>query len=434
MGQARWLDLGEGADLGMARTTMGVVGVLSLGLAACYVNESGRGGGAGTLSIDSGESGRAQDGSSSTAASADGDEADADGTAASAGFEPVDGTSESTSGPGAASETSAPDAVTTADVSESSGPEVSETGCDDDGPFFPDGDGDGFGRPGPSVVACSAPPGFVPNDDDCNDDDVDVHPGAVEVCGTAVDLDCNGSAPALCTSCLELKSTGHSDADGVYVVDIDGSVGDTPPVEVYCDQSTAGGGWTLIQRTVWDAALTDDLQTSFQQWRLEDVGAASTAAGYRLRGELWDELQDEFDVLLRVDLRQAETGDSCDPLFYEASEGVITIDDVGAAFEGVVSDAALISGVELSATDAGPASVCVTGAADGTPWFYNNCCAACPRFAGTYFEEAHPMLSFASSVADRSGNVESDVCETPAAAAINGTNYRGANTMEFYLR
>jgi hypothetical protein len=56
--------------------------------------------------------------------------------------------------------------------------------------FYADNDGDGFGA-GPAVEGCVVPPGFVENDDDCDDTDAAVHPGAEEVCN-GVDDDCDG--------------------------------------------------------------------------------------------------------------------------------------------------------------------------------------------------------------------------------------------------
>jgi hypothetical protein len=47
------------------------------------------------------------------------------------------------------------------------------------------------------VQACSAPAGYIANDDDCNDTDASIHPGAPEVCGDTIDQDCNG-ADAVC--------------------------------------------------------------------------------------------------------------------------------------------------------------------------------------------------------------------------------------------
>ena len=55
--------------------------------------------------------------------------------------------------------------------------------------FWQDGDGDGFGR-GMNTTQCEAPAGFVDNDDDCDDMNAEVHPGADDVCN-GVDDDCD---------------------------------------------------------------------------------------------------------------------------------------------------------------------------------------------------------------------------------------------------
>jgi len=60
--------------------------------------------------------------------------------------------------------------------------------------WFADRDGDGYGsNAGGGAIGCSAPPGFVLNGGDCNDDDPAFNPGATEVCDT-FDNDCNGTA------------------------------------------------------------------------------------------------------------------------------------------------------------------------------------------------------------------------------------------------
>jgi hypothetical protein len=70
--------------------------------------------------------------------------------------------------------------------------------CDDDndlvGPidFFADTDGDGFGDPTAAIPACSEAPGRVTNDDDCNDDNAAINPDANEILGNAVDENCDG--------------------------------------------------------------------------------------------------------------------------------------------------------------------------------------------------------------------------------------------------
>jgi len=58
--------------------------------------------------------------------------------------------------------------------------------------FYADADGDGFGDPYSSVLACTAPVGYVTDHTDCNDVASAFHPGATEICN-GFDDDCNGS-------------------------------------------------------------------------------------------------------------------------------------------------------------------------------------------------------------------------------------------------
>ncbi len=68
-------------------------------------------------------------------------------------------------------------------------------GAIDDGvikTFYRDSDGDGFGNPASSVSACSAPSGYAPNNNDCNDDNAAVNPAALDIPGNGIDEDCSG--------------------------------------------------------------------------------------------------------------------------------------------------------------------------------------------------------------------------------------------------
>ncbi len=59
--------------------------------------------------------------------------------------------------------------------------------------YWPDGDGDGYGRSEGSVEGCAAPSGYAAVDGDCDDDDNEVHPGVEELCN-GLDDDCDGEA------------------------------------------------------------------------------------------------------------------------------------------------------------------------------------------------------------------------------------------------
>jgi Lamin Tail Domain/Putative metal-binding motif len=56
--------------------------------------------------------------------------------------------------------------------------------------WYADADGDGFGNPASSVVACLQPPTYVGNNLDCNDNNIAINPNAVEICD-GIDNDCD---------------------------------------------------------------------------------------------------------------------------------------------------------------------------------------------------------------------------------------------------
>ena len=60
--------------------------------------------------------------------------------------------------------------------------------------FYLDDDEDGYGDAASTATGCTAPSGYVDNDEDCDDTDADVNPDATEVCADGVDNDCDGDA------------------------------------------------------------------------------------------------------------------------------------------------------------------------------------------------------------------------------------------------
>ncbi len=81
-----------------------------------------------------------------------------------------------------------------------------------------DADGDGYGDPATVVYGCSLPSGYAGNDDDCNDADATVRPGASEACNY-VDDDCDGSVDegVSLTLYADADSDGYGDDANVSI-------------------------------------------------------------------------------------------------------------------------------------------------------------------------------------------------------------------------
>ena len=106
--------------------------------------------------------------------------------------------------------------------------DTDQDGCDDcvSGTFNPkddgvDTDGDGL---------CDA--GDQDDDNDGLNDDVDCEPLL--------------AIPCVQPSCADFKQALPGAKSGIYTIDPDGEDGPIKPFDAYCDQTTDGGGWTLL--------------------------------------------------------------------------------------------------------------------------------------------------------------------------------------------
>jgi hypothetical protein len=58
--------------------------------------------------------------------------------------------------------------------------------------YFIDNDGDTYGNPSVSILACTQPIGYTPDDTECNDTDANINPGAEDIGGNGIDENCDG--------------------------------------------------------------------------------------------------------------------------------------------------------------------------------------------------------------------------------------------------
>jgi hypothetical protein len=132
--------------------------------------------------------------------------------------------------------------------------------------FYRDLDGDGYGNSlGGTVVACEAPPGYVSNDTDCDDDDQATHPGASELCD-GKDNNCNGVGDVDEGVC----NTPPSD-DPVTVED------DTGQVTVKFPSVSSGGDTEITSGSCPPDLLTDYAVIPLDNPICVDI---ETSAGY----------------------------------------------------------------------------------------------------------------------------------------------------------
>lgn len=86
------------------------------------------------------------------------------------------------------------------------------------GTWYTDADGDGYGDPNGATDPCPNA-GFVASNDDCNDGDAAINPGAAEVCGDNIDNNCSGAADEGCASCPCFTTADLDAANAQWLAD-----------------------------------------------------------------------------------------------------------------------------------------------------------------------------------------------------------------------
>ena len=120
----------------------------------------------------------------------------------------------------------------------------------------------------------------------------------------------DGSSPGTASdSCKSIRDAGQSQGSGLYWLD-DGSGDPRRAYQVWCDQETAGGGWTLVVRSV-QANTSTDFHFNGSAWT-DGLGEVSSFGSSHV-SRAWTLLQAPTEALfMRDDTTQVAQGSIAD--------------------------------------------------------------------------------------------------------------------------
>jgi hypothetical protein len=293
--------------------------------------------------------------------------------------------------------------------------------------WYADADGDGYGEAASAYAVCDPPPGYVSNDEDCDDTEATALPGGTEVCDE-LDNNCDGSIDEGVTTTWYVDADG----DGYGVEDVTAESCDLPVGYAVragdCDDGSGGVSPNAVELcdavdNDCDGSVDEDDAADATIWYADgdgdgrgDAGSTTTACAQPADHVADDSDCDDGDAAVSPDAAERCDGvdDDCDGEVDEASATDAAIwyaDGDGDGYGGGVSTPACTQPSGYSATG----DDCDDGDADSNPAASETCDEADNDCDGTVDEGVTTTF-----YADDDGDGQGDAASTVAACTPPG--------------
>jgi hypothetical protein len=137
--------------------------------------------------------------------------------------------------------------------------------------YYQDLDNDGYGNAAVTQVGCNPIAGYVTNSTDCNDNNNQIHPGAVDIAGNGIDEDCNGFDAPLQLGIYEFTGTIDCATQEVVATNVPANM----IYSIFEAQGTAcaaGGG--VFNRSGWNTTAVLDLN-QYNQFTVSGINCTN---------------------------------------------------------------------------------------------------------------------------------------------------------------
>lgn len=124
--------------------------------------------------------------------------------------------------------------------------------------WYADTDNDGYGDAASTLLACTQPENYVANDDDCNDTNGQIHPGATEVCN-GIDDDCDATVDEGCPITVSINDASVNESDGIASLTVSLSRAADGPLKINyktIDGTAVSGGRNKDYKGIGNSSLT----------------------------------------------------------------------------------------------------------------------------------------------------------------------------------